>query len=61
MIRTSITLKERQKEWVEKKVINLSKWVQNKLDEDIKKESISIEEIKRKVIPIFGSVLIKNS
>ena len=61
MIRTSITLKERQKEWVEKKAINLSKWVQNKLDEDIKKESISIEEIKRKAIPILKRYAVKQA
>lgn len=61
MIRTSITLKERQKEWVEKKAINLSKWVQNKLDEEIKKESISIEEIKRKAIPILKRYAVKQA
>lgn len=61
MIRTSITLKEYQKEWIERKAVNLSKWVQHRLNEEMKKESISIEEIKEKAIPVLKQYNVKHA
>jgi len=38
MIKKTITIREDQAEWIEKHHINLSRFVQAKIDEEMKKE-----------------------
>jgi len=38
MIKKSVTIRDDQREWVEKNHINLSRFVQAKIDEEMRKE-----------------------
>ena len=38
MIHKSITIRDDQEEWLRKKHINFSRWIQSKIDEEIEKE-----------------------